>query len=278
MKLEPIKLGKNMELKYLPFSELAIPWNVCVASVEPRDDNCEAKQLGVPTYGRMAAKSSRAPMTMKRDDLDALKRSIGQFGLLKPFEVAELPERLDFFYGKGKYVVIDGQRRYFAIREMLSLPTEHDERTQKGSLRTNSGYAHIEKAEIQAQEQFDRLSMRDYVLVPCLVYPYRTSLQMVRHSVEGKRLCVKPSKDDLDLAEKMHEQGALDLNLEDLSELWKTRSKIEEEKQALEETLQQIRKRIKEELYGEERTKLEDSPDTLITEEEPRKALTPPKI
>jgi len=273
LKPKPIKLGKSMELKYIPFSELAIPWDVSVASVEPRDNDCEAKQLGVPTHGRMAAKSSRASKTMKRDDLDALKISIGQFGLLKPFEVAELPERVDFFYGKGKYVVIDGQRRYFAIREMLSLPTEQDERTQKESLRTDSGYDQIEKAEIQAQEQLDRLSIRDYVLVPCLVYPYKTFLQMVRHSVEGKRFGVKPSKADLELAEKMHEQGALDLNLEDLSELWEIRSKIEEEKQAVEETLQQIRNGIKERLFGEERTKLEDRPEALITEEEPRKAL-----
>jgi hypothetical protein len=278
LKLEPIKLGKNMELKYIPFSELAIPWDVCVDSVKPRDDDCDTKQSGVPTYGTMAAKSSRASKTMKRDDLDALKHSIGQFGLLKPFEVAELPERLDFFYGKGKYVVIDGQRRYFAIREMLSLPTEHAERTQKESLRTNSGYDQIEKAEIQAQKQFDRLSIRDYVLVPCLVYPYKTSLQMVRHSVEGKRFSAKPSKDDLELAEKMHEQGAKDLNLEDLSELWETRSKIEEEKQAVEETLQQIRNRMKEGLFGEDRTKLEDRPDALIGEEEPRKALARARI
>ena len=168
MKLEPVKLGKNMELKYIPFSELAIPWDVCVDSVKPRDDDCDTKQLGVPTYGRMAAKSSRASKTMKRDALDALKHSIGQFGLLKPFEVAELPERLDFFYGKGKYVVIDGQRRYFAIRELLRLPTEYEERMQQDSLRTNSGYDQIEKAEIQAQKQFEGFTRNFLSSTPCL--------------------------------------------------------------------------------------------------------------
>ena len=277
MKLEPTKLGKKMELKYIPFSELAIPWDVCVDSAKPRNDDSDTKKLGVHTHGTMAAKSSRAKI-MKREDLDALKHSIGQFGLLKPFEVAELPERLNFFYGKGKYLVIDGERRYFAIREMLNLPTEHDERTQKESLRTSSGYAQIEKAEIQAQVQFDRLSIRDYLLVPCLVYPYKTSLQMVRHSVEGNRFRGKPSRDDLGLVEKMNEQGTLDLNLEDLSMLWETRSKIEKEKRALEETLQQIRNRIEEELFREERTRLEDRSDTLVTEEELRKALSPLKI
>ena len=268
MKLKPIKLGKNMELKHIPFSELAIPWEVCIDSVKPIHEGCNIEQLGVSTYGTTATKSSRASKTMKRDDLDALKQSIGQFGLLKPFEVAELPERLNFFYGKGKYVVIDGQRRYFAIRELLRLPTEHDERTEKDSLRTNSGYDQIEKAEIQAQEQFDKLSIRDYVLIPCLVYPYKTFLQMMRHSVEGKKLSVKPSKDDLKLAEKMHKEGVSDLYLEDLSELWETRSKIEEGRQAIENTLQQIRNRMKEGQFEEDRTKLEDRPDTLIAEEE----------
>ncbi|MBE0512911.1 ParB N-terminal domain-containing protein [Candidatus Bathyarchaeota archaeon] len=272
MNLKPIKLGKNMELKYIPFSELAIPWKVCIDSIKPRHDGCDTKQSGVSTYGTIAVKNSRASKAMKRDDLDALKHSIGQFGLLKPFEVAELPERLDFFYGKGKYVVIDGQRRYFAIRELLRLPTEHDERTQKDSLRKNSGYDQIEKAEMQAQEQFDKLSIRDYVLIPCLVYPYKTFLQMVRHSIEDKKFSVKPSKDDLKLAEKMHEEGVSDLNMEDLSELWETRSKIEEERQAIEKTLQQIRNRMKEGRIGEDRTKLEDRPDTLIAEEESRKA------
>jgi len=178
--------------------------------------------------------------------LDALKRSIGQFGLLKPFEVAELPERLDFFYGgKGKYIIIDGQRRYFAIRELLRLPSEHDEIRQKDSLRSNSGLDQVEMVEVQAQERFDRLSVRDFVLVPCLVYPYTTFLQMVRHSNEDKRFSVKPSKDDLALAEIMRKQGVQDLSPEDLTELWETRSRIEEERQAIEKTLQEIRNRGK---------------------------------
>ncbi len=204
---------------------------------------------------------------MKRDDLDALKRSVGQFGLLKPFEVAELPERLDFYYGKGKYIVIDGRRRYFAISELLKLPTEQDERTQRSSLRTNPENDQIEKAEMQAQVQFDELSIRDYVLIPCLVYPYKTFLQMVRHSIEDKKFSVKPSKDDLKLAEKMRKEGYSDLHMEDLSELWETRSIIEEERQAIEETLQQIRNRLREERIGEDRTKLEYSPESLMAEE-----------
>jgi hypothetical protein len=246
LELESVKLGKSIELRYIPFSELAIPWNVCVDSVQPGRGDGGPKRLRVSTYGA-AARRSKASKTMKRADLDALKHSIAQFGLLKPFEVAELPERVDFFYGgKGKYVVIDGQRRYFAVRELLRLPSEDEEKKQRDGLRTNSGHERIEKGELQAQEQFDELSIRDYVLVPCLVYPYTTFLQMFRHSVEDKRFSVKPSKEDLALVEKMRREGVEDIGAEDLGRLWETRSRIEEERLAIEKTLQEIRSRMKE--------------------------------
>jgi len=252
LELEAVKLGKNIELRYIRFSELAVPWNVCVDSVRSGSEGGDAGQLGVSTYGGKA-KRSRASKVLKRSDLDALKHSLAQFGLLKPFEVAELPERLDFFYGgKGKYVVIDGQRRYFAIRELLRLPTEDDEMKQKNSLRTSSGYDQVEKMEVQAQEQFGMLGVRDYVLVPCLVYPYTTFLQMVRHCIEDKRFSVKPSREDLDAAEKMHREGVADISAEDLGKLWETRSRIEEERAAIEKTLQEIRSRVKEGLLARE--------------------------
>ena len=271
MELKPIRLGKSFELRYIPFSELAVPWNVCLDSSKPRQDGSEIKQPDVRTHGAAAGKNSRALKTLKRDDLEALKHSIGRFGLLKPFEVAELPERLDFFYGgKGKYVIIDGQRRYFAIRELLRLPTEQDEIRQRDGLRTNSGHAQVEKAEAQAQEQFDRVSVRDFVLVPCLVYPYKTFLQMLRHSNEDKRFSVKPSKDSLELAEKMREQGIEDLSPEDLSEVWNTRGKIEEERQAIENTLQEIREKIKKGRVGEDGTTSAVTTDTLGAAEESR--------
>jgi hypothetical protein len=254
--LKPVKLGKNIELKYIPFSELAIPWNVCFEAVNPGREGCTAKESRPFPYGTKTAKGAKAPKTIKRDDLAALQHSIGQFGLLKPFEVAELPERLDFFYGKGKYVVIDGQRRYFAIRELLRLPTEHDEIKQKESLRTDSRHDQVNKGEVQAQEQFDRLSIRDFVLIPCLVYPYTTFLQMVRHSIESKRFSVKPSKDDLELAEKMRAEGVQDLSPEDLCDLWETRSQIDEERHAIEKTLHEIRDKMK-------RPKIEEDPTGL---------------
>jgi len=265
--LKPVRLGKNVEFKYIPFSELAIPWNVCVEAVNPGREGCTAKESRASSYGMKTAKGSKVLKTIKRGDLADLQHSIGQFGLLKPFEVAELPERLDFFYGKGKYVVIDGQRRYFAIRELLRLPTEHDEMKQKESLRTNSGHDQVYKGEVQAQEQFDKLSIRDFVLIPCLVYPYTTFLQMLRHNIESKRFSVKPLKDDLELAEKMREEGVQDLSPEDLSDLWETRSRINEEKQAIENTLHVIRNRMKKLGIGE-LNRLEDKPGMLTSGEE----------
>ncbi len=243
--LKPVKLGKEMKLKYVPFSELVIPWDACVESSigSEQTDGRDARQLGALAYGMITPNSLKALKTMKQDNLDALKTSIGQFNLLKPLEVAELPEELGFFFGEGKYVIIDGQRRYFAIKELMRLPTEQDERRCKESLRTHAVNNLIEKAENQAQEQLGKLSVRDYVLVPCLIYPYKTYLQMVRHSTEANRVSEKPLKIFLEIIENMRKQGIPDLNPEDLSNLWETRNTIIEEQQAIEKTLQEIRTR-----------------------------------
>jgi len=252
MELEMVKLGKNVELRYIPFSELAIPWNINIDSSQSQPDNTSAQQLRISTYGAAGGRS-KASKTLKRENLDALKHSIAQFGLLKPLEVAELPERVDFFYGgKGKYVVIDGQRRYFAIRELLRLPREDEEKKQRDSLWTNSGHDSITKSEMQAQEQFDRLSIRNYVLVPCLVYDYTTFLQMMRHRVEDKKVSMRPSGDDLKVVEKMRREEVQDIAAEDLGKLWETRSRIDEERAAIEKTLQEIRNRAKEGLLQRE--------------------------
>jgi len=250
--LNPLRLGKKIELRYIPFSELVITWEVCIDSnVEPKHDSGDVKQLKAFPFETLG--SSRALKILKQENLEALKSSIVKFGLLKPFEVAELPEKLDFFFGKGKYVVIDGQRRYFAIRELLKLPTEYDERRQRDSLRTHSNYEHIEKAEMQAQEQFENLSIRDFVLIPCLVFPYKTYLQMLRHSTEDKRLSVKPSRELSEIVEKMHKQGIADLTPDDLSNFWEIQKRIEEERQAIEKTLQEIRNARKEGKHNEDK-------------------------
>lgn len=240
--MKPVKLGKKMELKYIPFSELVIPWEVCTDSDVTRDD----KHSGVSATRAKTRGIFQPLKTMKRNDLDALKYSIAQFGLLKPLEVAELLEELDFFFGKGKYIIIDGQRRYFAIRELLRLPMGQEKIRQKDLLQAHFGYDQIERAEIQAQEQIEKLSIRDYVLIPCLVYPYQTNLQMVRHSIEGNKFSVKPSRDYFEIAEKMHGAGISDLKPDDLSSLWEIRNIITEEKQAIKKTLQEIRNRKRE--------------------------------
>jgi len=243
-----------MELQYIPFSELVIPWEICIDSNQKlKHDDCNGKQLEAQTCGAITPDSSKTIKTMKQADLEALKGSIGQFGLLKPFDVAELPEQLDFFFGRGKYVIIDGQRRYFAMRELLRFPTEYDERRKKDSLRTDARCDYIEKAEIQAQKQIEKLSIRDYVLVPCLVYPYKTYLQMMRHSTEDSSFSVKQPRVYIEIVEKMHQQGIPDLLPDDLHNLWETRKSIGEEQQAIEKTLQEIRNRGKEERLSKDR-------------------------
>jgi hypothetical protein len=248
LSLEPVKLGKKVTLQYIPFSELVIPWDINV------DDDAAAHDQGggwaSNTPGALAlASETGMPTTLdslkalKQQGLDGLKRSIGRFGLLKPLEVAALPEELSFFFGKGKYAVMDGQRRYFAMRELLRLPTEQDERREHGSLRTHTDNPHLAKAEIQAQEHLKRLSIRDYVLVPCLVYPYTTYLQMMRHSIEGNSVSANASKIFREIVEQMLQKGISDLAPDDLTSLWNTRTTLTEEQQAIEHTLREIRTR-----------------------------------
>jgi hypothetical protein len=45
-----------------------------------------------------------------------------------------------------------------------------------------------------------------YVLIPCLVYYYKTFKDMQRHSIEDNKFSVKPSNDYLDSAERMTEE------------------------------------------------------------------------
>lgn len=222
-----------MSLRCVPFSELIVPWEV---SVDP-DVRLRPFVTGVP-------RNSKEIRDAKLVGLDDLASSIARFGLLKPLDVAEVPEqRMDFFYGKGKYVIIDGQRRYLAIRELLKLPSEAEERKQISSLRTDGCRDLIvQRAEQQAQEQFEKLSVRDHVLVPCLVYPYKTYLQMLRHGAEEGRLKVKLSKVFVDVIEKMRKQGIADVESDDLKDLWEIRQRIDEERESIVKTLDQIRK------------------------------------
>lgn len=247
LEFKPVKLGKNIELRYIPFSELAIPWNACPDTVPSRQEDRRTSQSRLSTFRQTNPKSPKAAKTWKNGNLEALKCSIAQYGLLKPFEVAEVQERLNFFYGNGRYLVIDGQRRYFAIRELLKLPTEDEEKKRRESLRTDCGDDNVANVETQAQRQFDKLCIQDYVLIPCLVYPYTTLLQMIRHSIEDKRFSDKPSKEDFELVDKMSAEGINDLNSDDLTELWKTRPRIEEERQSIEKTLEEIRGKLKKE-------------------------------
>jgi len=119
---------------------------------------------------------------------------------------------------------------------------------------------------MQAQEQFDKLTLRDHVLIPCLVYPYTTLLQMLRHSTEDKRFSEKPTKQDLTLASKMAEEGVSDLSSDDLRALCEIRSKIEEERRSIEGTLQEIRNRLRQQT-GETEVQAEENDAAVMTNE-----------
>ncbi|MCW3980057.1 MAG: hypothetical protein NWF11_01120, partial [Candidatus Bathyarchaeota archaeon] len=75
-------------------------------------------------------------------------------------------------------------------------------------------------------------------------------LQMMRHSTESSRFSAKPSRIYLEMIEEMHQQGTTDLAPDDLSNLWETRKRIEEERQAIEKTLEEIRHRDRERRPG----------------------------
>jgi len=258
LEFEPIKLGKKIELRYVPFSELAIPWNVVLDSAASNKNNNGVAQSRFHLKRKNSTEHGKATKVLKDSDLHDLKLSIAKYGLLKPFEVAKMQERIKFFYGKGKYLVIDGQRRYFAIKELLDLPTEVDEKKQQDNLNTSFQHDIIWKAEEQAKKQFERLSIRHYVMIPCLVYPYTTFLQMIRQSIENKRFSEKPSKEDIELAEKMCDEGINDLTSDDLKDMWKMRNLIEQEKESIEKTLKEIRNSFKktEELQNKMNTEL----------------------
>jgi len=222
-RIAPIRLGKKIELRYIPFSELAIPWNVCLDTTTSRQQNQDIGSSRQSNFIESNPKNSKTSKILKSSELEHLKRSIARYGLLKPFEVAEMYERLDFFYGKGKYLVIDGQRRYFAVRELLKLPTGNGEEKRKDNLWSDNNNEIVGKGEIQAQDHFDHIDLRDHILIPCIVYPYSTFLQMVRHSVEGGRFSEKPAKQDYELVDKMVAQGISDLKSDDLRELFRIR-------------------------------------------------------
>lgn len=231
--LDCVKLGKKVALRYVSFSELIVPWEV---SVDPN--------VRLRPFVTELPRNNRDAKGAKLVGLEDMVNSIARFGLLRPLDVAEVPEkRVDFFYGKGKYVIIDGQRRYLALRELLKLPSEADEQKQISSLRTDGCRDLIvQRAEQQAQDQFVKLSVRDHVLVPCLVFPYTTYLQMLRHNAEECRLRVKSSKAFDGVIDKMRAQGIADVEPDDLNDLWEIRKRIDEERESIVKTLDQIRK------------------------------------
>lgn len=112
--------------------------------------------------------------TIKTTQQRTLIYSIDKYGLLNPL-IVSLCTRDYHRIQEGeevrhpKYWIIDGHRRYLAIRELI------------GDLIRD-----------ESKEFYIR----------CLVYPYSEVKDMMRHSIEDNRFSVKPSGHYLDLAER----------------------------------------------------------------------------
>jgi hypothetical protein len=215
-----IKLGKKMKLRYIPLSELINPFDLCY------DGNAKYYGKQGKSYIRtISIVNSRSLKSMKDTDLEALKESIRTYGLLNPLVVAELSEeqRKKLNADNGKYAIIDGQRRFFAIEYLCGLPMRLPLRVwpEKPSKDSIVDPRLIEEWR-QAEEDWEVASR---VLVPCLVYDYTDIDEMRRHSIEDNKFSVKPAPVFLDAAER------LEYGKKFLEEMWPIREKFREEKE-----------------------------------------------
>jgi ParB-like chromosome segregation protein Spo0J len=158
--------------------------------------------------------NSRPLNNIKSDRLEALEYSIEKYGLLNPLCVAPIPKNLEApnvthryhileykYYSSGACFIIDGQRRYLAIKNMLQLrnpceiENEVDERHQ-GEICTDASMTAWAKEKLKETKE-------DKVLIPCLIYNYGTTKQMLRHSLEDNYFSIKPESRYLDMAERI---------------------------------------------------------------------------
>lgn len=189
--MKPFKLGKQIRLKHVPFSELIEPR--LMVSLEKYFAHTEYSIKSVP------ASNSRALDTIKKQDIEALISSITTFGLLNPLLVCKLPRkwkenlRLKRF-SKMRYILIDGQRRYYAIKKIFNL----EPLVTTEDLIKRYRYPHYGRLVID--ENIPRLE--DYILLPCIIYPYATLGESRRHSIEDNKFGVRPKNIYLDYAER----------------------------------------------------------------------------
>ena len=170
-----MKFGKVMCLKWIPFSELIDPFELL-----------GYKQYTKETVDSINAVNSRPLLTIKTTELKALINSIETFGLLNPLSVIK--------FEKG-YGLIDGQRRYFALRKILWRQIE-EYRQANGICKVDDFTGSTEEYEVWKKIMLAK------VLIPCIVYGYTTLDEGMRHSIEDNKFSVRPSTIYLDYAER----------------------------------------------------------------------------
>ena len=78
-----------------------------------------------------------------------------------------------------------------------------------------------------------------------LIEPLARTRRVHAIDLPGHGFSEKPAKQDFELVNRMSEENVCDLKSDDLTELLKARKKIEEERASIEDTLQEIRERLR---------------------------------
>lgn len=175
-----------MKLEYIPFSKL----------LNPEDAFAKMRFKKEESIDSIPVTNSRALKTIKSQDIRALKGSIEVFGLLNPLFVARITDEMRQYVKVAKwfkeieYVIVDGQRRYKAIKELFNLK-DAKERDDVETERKNKGLSKETRPKIE-----------DHVLIPCVVFPYTEFCEARRHSIEDNKFSVRPKSIYLDHAER----------------------------------------------------------------------------
>ena len=174
-----MKFGKVMCLKWIPFSELINPFELL-----------EFKEYSKETVDSINCVNSRPLKTIKTTELKALENSIQTYGLLNPLSVMKCD--------KG-YVLIDGQRRYFALQKIIM--RDFVEYCHAKGITMVNEYTGSYTGDYGEYVSFKKKTLGK-MLIPCIVYGYTTLDEGMRHSVEDNKFGVRPSTIYLDYAER----------------------------------------------------------------------------
>lgn len=190
--MKPIKLGKRMKLKYIPFSEL----------VSPR---IMVDTMSITAIQTIPKCNSRSIHTIKTQDIEALMISIKKYGLMNPLTVWQIstPETPYENSHNGKYAIIDGQRRYFAIKLLFNLHDEMDGINARMIFYTGTDRR---PKNIRELDNPSTPCDSNKILIPCLIYNYENYNDCLRHSIEDNKFSITPSSIYLDCAERMTEE------------------------------------------------------------------------